>query len=335
MSVFYLVLKPKFLLLSILFVFGITLGATSFIETKLNTPKKNEPKDISVAEPVGIVADAFLPLTCANSEVMYEEFAYVNSELIGTITDGASISRKTITLTKEFLDANYPGWTILVSSDGRRNQFDGISQINELLLRNVTGFSGDDTFVSLNSQGDWKIGVSWPGPYELIDQGTGFSSEVFNLTAETVLDQPYRIKYCAPTCGDRIQQENEMCDDGNSDNDDGCTNSCEIASCGDGMVNYYLEQCDDGNNDNDDGCNSSCQNENCGDGVVNSVFELCDDGNQNNGDGCNNACKIESCGDGIVNNPSEECDDGNTTSFDECSNAVSYTHLTLPTNREV
>ncbi|MFA6466376.1 MAG: DUF4215 domain-containing protein [Patescibacteria group bacterium] len=112
--------------------------------------------------------------------------------------------------------------------------------------------------------------------------------------------------------------------------------------CGDGVVNQETEQCDDGNLENGDGCSASCQNEYdpkpyCGDGVVNQEIEQCDGnasqscttvagyaGTQN----CNlpsddvklqsveqrycvwNSCVTEElCGDGIQNGL-EQCDDG-------------------------
>merc|ERR1712125_123142 len=37
------------------------------------------------------------------------------------------------------------------------------------------------------------------------------------------------------------------------------TEDCKIARCGDGFVQEGVEQCDDGNNENGDGCSSSCQ----------------------------------------------------------------------------
>ena len=45
----------------------------------------------------------------------------------------------------------------------------------------------------------------------------------------------------------------EQCDDGNLNDDDGCSNACTLASCGDGIVEHG-EQCDDGNTINTDAC---------------------------------------------------------------------------------
>ena len=38
-----------------------------------------------------------------------------------------------------------------------------------------------------------------------------------------------------------------MCDDGNQDDNDACTNACAPASCGDTIVQADVEECDDGN----------------------------------------------------------------------------------------
>ncbi|HEX4353357.1 MAG TPA: DUF4215 domain-containing protein, partial [Polyangiales bacterium] len=48
-----------------------------------------------------------------------------------------------------------------------------------------------------------------------------------------------------PFCGDGITQSNEECDDGNSDDSDGCVN-CKNARCGDGYVRTSTETCDPG-----------------------------------------------------------------------------------------
>lgn len=83
-------------------------------------------------------------------------------------------------------------------------------------------------------------------------------------------------------CGDRFLDEtstsagyvwgiDERCDDGNTDDGDGCSAACEVeagwdcsagfclqANCGDG-VTLGLEACDDGNTESGDGCSASCE----------------------------------------------------------------------------
>jgi cysteine-rich repeat protein len=79
------------------------------------------------------------------------------------------------------------------------------------------------------------------------------------------------------------------------------------------------ETCEDGNRNNGDGCSASCQPEVCGDAKKTGIEE-CDDGNRNDGDGCSALCRAEVCGDGIVQAPRESCDDKNTVDTDLCRN---------------
>jgi cysteine-rich repeat protein len=65
------------------------------------------------------------------------------------------------------------------------------------------------------------------------------------------------------------------CDDGNSNNNDSCTNEFENASCCDGFVQPG-EDCDDSNNNNQDSCSNACKNPRGEDGIV-QTGEECDD----------------------------------------------------------
>ncbi len=119
----------------------------------------------------------------------------------------------------------------------------------------------------------------------------------------------------AASCGDGVPQEEEVCDDGNTDDDDACTSACELPACGDGIVSAG-EECDDGNDDNSDGCTSDCVAAECGNGVVEGEEE-CDDGNDDETDSCLNTCEAVVCGDGLIAG-AEECDDANTDDDDAC-----------------
>lgn len=117
-------------------------------------------------------------------------------------------------------------------------------------------------------------------------------------------------------CGNGIVEEDELCDDGNKIDGDGCDSTCLPSSkCGDGMKSG-IEECDDGNEINGDDCDSNCTVPACGNGIPTNG-ELCDDGNLNNEDDCTNSCIPGICGDGIPKKV-EECDDGNTVAGDEC-----------------
>lgn len=121
-------------------------------------------------------------------------------------------------------------------------------------------------------------------------------------------------------CGDGIVRTGvEQCDDGNANDNDACTNACKTAVCGDGIVRTGVEQCDDANTSNTDACLNGCLNATCGDGFVRTGFESCDDGNTNPNDDCTDTCAVATCGDGIVHTGVEECDDGNTDDLDSCT----------------
>jgi cysteine-rich repeat protein len=96
-------------------------------------------------------------------------------------------------------------------------------------------------------------------------------------------------------CGNGLPQPEEECDFGplNSDTDpDLCRTDCTLPHCGDAVQDSF-EFCDDGNTQSNDGCSESCEEEYCGDGVVNGQVEQCDDGNLKSGDACDELCQLE------------------------------------------
>lgn len=160
-------------------------------------------------------------------------------------------------------------------------------------------------------------------------------------------------------CGNGSLTQDEACDDGNTDDDDGCSGDCQtvtpgyscnppgqpcrqLAVCGDGFV-MLPELCDDGNGDDGDGCSHSCKVEVgykcegeplsvctptvCGDSVMEGA-ESCDDGNDHPFDGCDDRCQQEpecpavgACSSECGDGLvlGEDCDDGNHIDGDGCS----------------
>ena len=120
-----------------------------------------------------------------------------------------------------------------------------------------------------------------------------------------------------PRCGNGRVDPGEPCDDGNSDEHDGCRNDCTRSRCGDGVVWTSVEECDDGNQVDDDDCRNTCDLPRCGDGLVQSP-EQCDDANTDATDDRLPSCLRAFCGDGFVHAGVELCDDANWQTNDAC-----------------
>jgi cysteine-rich repeat protein len=85
--------------------------------------------------------------------------------------------------------------------------------------------------------------------------------------ADFAIDDP-ACREPEPFCGDGNVDTNEICDDGNNLDGDGCSAVCTVeAMCGDGNLDPG-EQCDDGNDFNGDGCSAMCNFEAGGEGCT-------------------------------------------------------------------
>ena len=150
----------------------------------------------------------------------------------------------------------------------------------------------------------------------LMDGESGLKSAMMEMTmtmmsAEIIVES--RGVVMAP-----YTQHVEACDDGNGIETDDCLNNCQLATCGDGVIQANVETCDDQNSDDTDACTNLCQRARCGDGVVFAGNEACDDGNLVSTDACLNDCTVARCGDGHVHVGVEDCDDGNDDDEDGC-----------------
>lgn len=63
----------------------------------------------------------------------------------------------------------------------------------------------------------------------------------------------------ASQCGDGVLDPGEVCDDGNSDEEDACLDECVPASCGDGHIQASVEECDPGSSGFGHGCEPDCR----------------------------------------------------------------------------
>lgn len=128
-------------------------------------------------------------------------------------------------------------------------------------------------------------------------------------------------------CGDGVTNGGEDCDEGlPPDNQtDECNFDCTTSDCPDGKPNPADgEECDDGNNEDNDGCSNSCTinvGDLCGNGELNPPDEECDLSVPGTlPSECDFDCSFPDCDDSILNLESgEECEDGNTEDGDGCS----------------
>lgn len=133
-------------------------------------------------------------------------------------------------------------------------------------------------------------------------------TDVFPIDADTPICNA--VQYCGDGIFNPDPPFNEECDDGNTNNTDACRNNCELARCGDAILDPG-ESCDPPGSPAGahlNPCRGDCSV--CGDGIVQGGDgEQCDDGNTINGDGCNNDCTAPACGNGVIESlQSETCD---------------------------
>jgi cysteine-rich repeat protein len=109
----------------------------------------------------------------------------------------------------------------------------------------------------------------------VIDPGEECDGAAGNCPAGTTCDA---VCNCTVRCGDGVKADSEACDDGNTDDCDGCSSTCTRvdAVCGDGITECD-EEADDGNVESCDGVSAVCQIESCGNGVT-ECSEECDSG---------------------------------------------------------
>eukprot|EP00931_Biecheleriopsis_adriatica_P040733 TRINITY_DN23337_c0_g1_i1.p1 TRINITY_DN23337_c0_g1~~TRINITY_DN23337_c0_g1_i1.p1 ORF type:complete len:4853 (-),score=966.29 TRINITY_DN23337_c0_g1_i1:13-14571(-) len=145
---------------------------------------------------------------------------------------------------------------------------------------------------------------------------------------------------CTPICGDGLLVEGEACDDGNKDDDDGCSSLCLLERGWFCRPEGELTKSEVPEGPPLAARKRTICEPLCGDGIALMNFgEECDDGNRKPSDGCDEHCKVETgyscgipatgsgsyasvctpiCGDGLQRAP-ETCDDGNVAEGDGCT----------------
>ncbi len=255
------------------------------------------------------------------------------TEILGPITAQTQFSSFQANISNEVSGSQYLEFRILNST------------FNPLSINGGTIFTSSDLPLDLTSIGNGSIYLE-----------TTFVSPGGTNTNSAQLNN-FTITYLDAVCGNGEVESNETCDDGNTNDSDGCSANCSTVetgwSCsgspsvcqnyGNGVIEG-TEECDDGNLFDFDGCSapglidanwtcdqspSICQL--YGNGIIEGT-EICDDNNTNSGDGCVSPGLVESgwacnsdapsvChrfGNGTIEGY-EECDDGNTLQNDGCT----------------
>lgn len=113
-----------------------------------------------------------------------------------------------------------------------------------------------------------------------------------------------------PYCGDGVVDTEEACDDGNTVNNDSCSNACTTPGglCGNGVKNTG-EQCDDGNTNAGDCCSPGCTFESTGT-VCTNDSNACTDDKCNGSGTCTHVANSAPCNDGLYCNGTDTCSGG-------------------------
>ncbi|NTX40970.1 DUF4215 domain-containing protein [Myxococcus sp. CA033] len=133
--------------------------------------------------------------------------------------------------------------------------------INRILALDMGGVHGAMSGnVSLSNQAT-RLGLTPGGIYEV----AVFQAERHTTASSyrlTLHDFTTRHTECSALCGNFIVDEGEQCDDGTNNGGYGeCAPGCVLGPrCGDHVVQFTSgEECDDGNGQNNDGCSATCK----------------------------------------------------------------------------
>jgi len=133
----------------------------------------------------------------------------------------------------------------------------------------------DATTVPTTTEQPTTTTASDPSTTDVVDSTTDVStSSTTDVSTSSTTDETSGTTAITAStgmpgiCGDGAVDEGELCDDANDINTDDCLDTCQFASCGDGVAQDEIEACDDGNADDFDGCTNDCQAIDCADAVA-------------------------------------------------------------------
>jgi cysteine-rich repeat protein len=138
----------------------------------------------------------------------------------------------------------------------------GYGYRNGSLSLAVQGVTSSAALTQADDTGYWTFAMQTTGltagTYNLMAVSTSSDGSIISPESSPLMFELIDTLPSAPVCGDGVVETPEVCDDGNTDDGDGCSSLCELEGCGDGVVTAP-EQCDDGNLINGDACDDTCQ----------------------------------------------------------------------------
>ncbi|MCA9656602.1 MAG: hypothetical protein KC501_42250, partial [Myxococcales bacterium] len=137
---------------------------------------------------------------------------------------------------------------------------------SEVMIDSLDSGGSDSTSTGGPSTVDGSTGEDTGPPVgSVCGDGVIEGEETCDLGPDNGTGDYCRADCQSNVCGDGYHGPGEACDDGNTNNEDDCTNSCGLASCGDNVVQPG-EECDEGAGNSDTGaCLPSCIAASCGD----------------------------------------------------------------------
>lgn len=233
-----------------------THGAAAFAQWFVDTALVNRP----------VVAELSLQRQ-PNGSYLYDNAAFFPLDDLGWVAagleplrsdSGTPIQQRNFSFTSETRYwFEYKGTEVLEF----RGDDDVWVFVNRILALDMGGIHGASTgTVNLSAQAA-RLGLSVGGIYEVAvfqaERHTTGSS--YRLTLNNFAS---RRTHCRMLCGDGRVDAGEQCDDGVNDGGYGqCARGCVLGPrCGDGFVQDASgEECDDGNSEDRDGCSATCK----------------------------------------------------------------------------